>query len=98
MLAKTPLSVDKASLKYPFCPGKATWFPEIAAIFLQCQVAYKTGIMPRAGGLEDQGELFAQVFPAFVERWGERVYNRVWADTMNTVNQVLKAIFGDKKG
>jgi hypothetical protein len=91
------LTVDSAGLTYHFCPGKASWFPEIQELFEQCRVAYYTGITPRAGGLEDQRDLFAEVFPAFVERWRERVYNRIWADTTEYVEAVLKAIFGKKE-
>ena len=91
---RSPLTVDKAGLSYLFCPGKATHYPEIIELFDSCRVAYTTGIMPKAGGLEDQDGIFTEVFPAFTERWRERMYNRWWGDISEFTNNVLKAIFG----
>jgi hypothetical protein len=84
--------VDDYSRKYMFCPGKATWFPEMAELFEQCRVAIETGHLPRPGALEDQNEMFVDVFPDFVERWQSRRYYRTWSDVVDYTPKVLEAI------
>lgn len=93
---KTPLSVDTFSLKYSFCPAKATWDVGLAVLFAQCRVAYQCGIMPLSGGMEDQTEEFAEVFPAFVDRWRERIYRQWWEDISSFTTSVLKSLFPKK--
>jgi hypothetical protein len=93
---KSPLGTDANSLKYPFCPAKATWYPEIMELWESCRVAYHTGIMPKNGGLEEQPDLFTQVFPAFVDRYKERTYARIWTDVQEYTGQVLTAVLGKK--
>jgi hypothetical protein len=94
---RRPFEIDKGSLSYPFCPGKATWYAEYAELFEQCRVALEAGIMPKAGSLEDQDDLFVEAFPAFVERWRERSYQRMWRDVVEHTQKTLEAIFGKKK-
>lgn len=89
--------IDDYSLQYTFCPGKATWYEEITELFQQCRVAMETGIMPNRGSFEDQSAIFVEVFPAFVERWKDRNYYRVWADVKDFTKVVLEAVFGTKK-
>lgn len=89
--------VDAISVQQTFCPGKATWFEEIQEIYQDCRVALETGILPKEGSLEDQDELFTDVFPTFVERWRERAYERTWSDVRAFTKVVLEAVFGKKK-
>lgn len=90
--------MDNYGLEYSFCPGKATWYEEIAELFGQCRVALETGIMPSRGSFQDQSAMFVEVFPEFVQRWKERSYNRVWQDTREFTQAVLEAVFGKSKG
>lgn len=93
-----PRQVDpKFGLKFDFCPGKATWYPEIAELFMHCAVAMETGVLPQAGAFEDQSDMFVEVFPEFIARWKELQYNRMWSDIRTFAQFVLKSIFGDKK-
>ncbi len=94
---KRVMSVDAAGLKYGFCPGKATWYVDIYNLYYQCRIALETGILPHEGSLQDQDETFCEVFPLFVDRWKERTYGRVWEDTRQYVEAVLKAVLGTKK-
>lgn len=84
-------------MAYTFCPGKATWFPEAAALYIACRIACATGIMPREGGLDAQAAAFPEALHAFIDRWQERMYGRVWADIGTFVGKVLSS-FGKKKG
>lgn len=63
----------------------------------QCRVALETGILPRRGALEDQDDLFCEVFPVFVERWRARSYDAVWRDVRDYVKIVLEAVLGKKR-
>jgi hypothetical protein len=83
--------VDQVSLKYSFCPGKATWYPEVAKVFEWCRIALETGILPEEGSYLDQPALFVEVFPTFVERWRERSYQRVWLDISEFSPKVIEA-------
>ena len=94
---RKPRKVDEYGLEYSFCAGKATWYPEIAELFLQCRVALETGILPERGSYLDQPEMFVDAFPDFVQRWKERTYNRVWQDTRDFTKSVLESIFGKGK-
>ena len=93
---KKPRKVDDRSLEYRFCPGKATWYPEIYELFYQCRVALETGIMPNRGSFIEQDEMFVDVFPFFVDRWKERFYGRIWKDTQEYVKSILEALFKKK--
>ena len=84
--------MDDYSIEISFCPGKATWYPEIAELFEKCRLAYEVGILPRKGVLEDQDELFSEVFPFFVDRWVHRKYYKVWHDVAEFTPSVLTAI------
>jgi hypothetical protein len=91
--------VDDFSLSYSFCPGKATWYEDIAEVFDQCRIALETGILPSKGSLNDQSEMFCEAFPIFLARWKERQYNRIWTDVRDYTKQVLEALFPKgKKG
>ena len=90
--------MDDYGLEYYFCPGKATWYDEIAELFGQCRMALETGIMPNKGSFQDQSAMFVEVFPEFVQRWKERSYNKVWHDTREFTKAVLEAVFGKSKG
>lgn len=90
------MEVGAGSLAYRFCPAKATWYDEIAELFEVCRLAMETGIMPKGLNLDDQDEIFAAALPAFVERWRERHYNRVWQDVHEFTGKVLEAVFGKK--
>ena len=92
-----PREIDAQSLKYSFCAGKATWFDDIAILFDQCRVTLETGILPKAGSIEDQSEMFADVLPTFIERWRDRNYSRVWTDVNKFTTSVLEALFSSKK-
>lgn len=75
-----------------FCPGKATWYEDIAIVFEQCRVALESGILPKEGALEDQDELFCSVFYTFVERWRHRQYRLLWKDIGEFAEEIFKAI------
>lgn len=93
-----PVSVDEVGVKLSFCPGKATWYPEMGRLFRDCRVALETGILPREGTLEDQDASFSEVFPIFIERWRERTYHRIWGDVKTFTTSVLEAVLGKKGG
>lgn len=92
MLEKKPLRIDKHGSRYPFCPGKATWYPQIDEVFRQCLVAKETGLLPKAGGLQDQSALFNQAFSTFIEKYTWRRYGRVWQDVNEIIPKVLDAV------
>jgi hypothetical protein len=89
-----PKSVDKIGIELPFCAGKATWSEHAAILFSQCRVSFETGILPKPGSIDDQDEIFAAVFPYFVERWTDRRYNRIWVDVQGFVFPLLEKLFG----
>lgn len=89
---KRPKRVDDFGLEVLFCPGKATWYPEIANLFEECRVSYETGILPKKGLIADQDQLFTEVFPFFIERWVHRRYYKVWQDVIEFTPSVLSAI------
>lgn len=91
-----PRKIDDNSLQYSFCPGKATWYEEIAELFEQCRVALETGILPNSGSLDEQDELFVEVFPYFVQRWKERQYYRLWSDVRTYVGGLIEGLLGKK--
>ncbi len=100
MLAKLPIRVDTNGNKYPFCPGKATWYPQMDLVFKQCLVAKETGILPEGGTLEDQSQLFYDCFHTFIEKYKWRWYGRVWEDVGDVIPKVLEAVgkmFSGKK-
>ena len=88
---KRTIRVDDKSLAYTFCPGKATWYPEIAQLYLSCRIAQATGIMPREGGLDRQSAAFPDALHQFIERWQERMYGRVWGDIGTFVGKVISS-------
>jgi hypothetical protein len=88
-----PRTVDRGSLAYTFCPGKATWYPWALLLVQDCLVAAETGILPREGSLQDQDALFVEVFPLFVRRWKERCYDRLWVDVRAFAKAILEAVF-----
>ena len=92
MLASRPLAVDKHGTKWPFCPGKATWYPEIQTVFDQCLIAKDTSILPKPGLIADQDEIFTAVFGYFLEKYSWRGYGRVWQDVGDVIPKVLEAI------
>jgi len=85
-------SVDNSGAIFPFCPGKATWYPHIQDVFQQCKIAYLTGHLPEEGGLYDQGALFASVYSTFVERWQERKLRRVWDEVYAIVPKAIESL------
>jgi hypothetical protein len=90
---------DIYGLKVPFCPGKATWFEAARKLFDDCRVAMLTGLLPRAGGLEDQDAKFADVFPFFIERWQYRQKIKLWSDINDFTGRIFEAVgkmFGSK--
>jgi hypothetical protein len=93
---KIPKKIESSGESYSFCPGKATWYPEISEVFEQCRVAMDTGIMPKQGSLEDQDEMFFECFPMFVTKWKDRTYQKIWADVQSFTKTVLEAIFPKK--
>ncbi len=90
------VEVEKGWGRFAFCPGKATWYEEIITLYDDCRVALETGILPKGGALEDQDPLFLEAFPAFVQAWRERSYDRVWNDVRTFTKSVLEAVFGKK--
>lgn len=83
------ISINKRGIKFPFCPGKATWYPEIVELFDSCRVAVQTGIMPLRGALADQSYEFYDVFPTFVDLWKKRTYQSIWDDVIDHTEAVL---------
>lgn len=89
-----PMPVTPGGLEFTFCPGKATWYEEIAELFMLCKMSYYTGILPTPGAFEDQPELFVEVFPYFVSRYSELKYNYVRREITEFVGTVLKSFTG----
>lgn len=81
---------------FRFCPGKATWYPEIIELFQQCELAAETGIMPDRGAFLDQDATFADVFPTFVSLRSEKKYIRQMKDLQTILVRLLEAAFGGK--
>lgn len=99
-LPNRKMGVDSGGTKRPFCPGKATWYPELQRVFDQCLIAKETGLLPKPGGVDDQEELFTEVFGAFVQAYNWRWYGRIWRDVGDVIPKVLEAVakmFGGKK-
>lgn len=91
---KSPMKVDETGGQgYSFCPGKATWSAHAAELFMQCRLAMETGILPGGPNLDEQDAYFVATLPAFVDRWRERTYRRIWNDVSDFTGAVLKAIF-----
>jgi hypothetical protein len=67
-------------------------YPEVAEMFEQCMLTLHTGVLPRAGDFMAQDALFVECLPAFVERWHDRKYNRVWQDVMAVLPKTLEAL------
>lgn len=91
--AKGGISVNKKnpnSTIYPYCPAKATWYPQIIDLFNHCRVTTQTGILPKEGGLEDQDEIFADVFPMFSDMWKALTYQNIWKDVQEYGDSILK--------
>lgn len=63
------LAGDDKSAPQSFCHAKASWYPDVIKVFMDCRVALESGILPRGGGLEDQDDIFYSCFWTFVERW-----------------------------
>jgi len=82
---------DKLSDEYRFCPGKATWYDEVAELFYNLRMAYETHILPKPGDLIDQDAEFWMLYPWFVSKWSDRSYARVWADVSEFTPKVLEA-------
>ena len=89
---------------YTFCPGKATWSEEIAALYTRCQLAAETGVMPEPGELGDQHWVFDDVFPMFLMKYNQMKYLRVWKDVyeftpkvLEQIGKMIAAMFGKKK-
>lgn len=94
------LAVDNQGSKFPFCPGKATWYPQITRTFDDCMVARQTGILPKAGSLKDQDPIFYECFPTFIEKFYWRQYGRIWSDAGEAIKNVLESVakmLGGKK-
>jgi hypothetical protein len=89
-LAK-PITVDKAGVPVPFCPGKAKWSENTLELFQQCLVIAETGIAPESGGLADQSDMLNEVLATFLIRWRERIYHRFWVDIYACVNSILSS-------
>lgn len=93
---KKPRKIDDASLEYTFCPAKATWYEGLNKLYEECKLAMHTGILPNTGSFDEQDSLFVEAFPAFVDRWKERNYKRIWDDVRDFVEPILKAFAGKK--
>jgi hypothetical protein len=92
-------SMGPNALSLTFCPAKAAWYPEVIELYDECMVAYKTGLLPRDGGLENQTVMFNEVFGFFVTYYDRRRYAQVWADVGDFTGKVFEAIskmFGGK--
>ena len=96
VLAGKPVEIEKGWGSYEFCPGKATWYEEVARLFQDCRIGLETGILPREGSLENQDAEFTDVFPQFVTQWRERQYERIWDDVRALTKSILESIFGKK--
>jgi len=83
--------------KFRFCPGKATWYPDIMLLYQQCELASLTGIMPDRGELKDQDGVFADTFPYFAKRWTEKWYQRHMRDISGMITGIAQSIFGKGK-
>ena len=94
---KKPRKLEGSNIEYTFCPGKASWYPDIIELFSQCRVAMETGIMPNEGSFLDQQDIFTEVFPTFVSYWKDRYYQRIWKDIQDYTKIVLESLF-KKKG
>ena len=69
-------------------------------MFDQCLITYETGVLPGAGSLDDQSDLFTECFGAFVQAYKWRWYGRIWGDVNEFTPKVLEAVgkmFGAKK-
>lgn len=84
--------VDRYGSRYPFCPGKVTWYPYLQRLFDQCLVAKETGLLPEPGGINDQDEGFCDALPTFIEKYTWRRYGRVWQDVNGIIPKVLEAV------
>ena len=85
-------SVDRYGVMLPFCPAKATWYPNIMQLFIECKAAYYTGYLPKPGDFWDQDQTFCEVYHVFVERFEDRKYARVWDKVNKIIPDVLKAL------
>ena len=93
---KNPLQAGANGLSYKFCPGKATWDPEIAELFEACRLTLETGIMPKGPLIDDQDAHFMAALPIFIDRWRERSYERVWGQVGEFAGHLLMSLFPKK--
>jgi hypothetical protein len=49
------------------------------------------GVFPEPGTFQDQSEEFCAALPAFIDRWKQRSYVRIWEDVHSFVSQIIKA-------
>lgn len=64
--------VHRGGEQYGFCPGKATWDPEVASIFSTLVVSAETGVMMKAGGLEDQPAEWIELLSEFLPKYSDQ--------------------------
>ena len=84
--------IDSQSLELPFCHGKATWYEKPAELYRQCYVAMETGILPSAGGLDNQTHEFNKIFYFFISHWNYRAKVEHWSTVGEIINKVLETL------
>jgi hypothetical protein len=92
------MRVDLLGGEYTFCPGKATWYDQIALTFVDCRIALEAGIFPSPGSLQDQPEMFADVFYDFMDHWNHRKYSRTLKDAGLMAAAFIEQIFKGLSG
>lgn len=96
---KVVKQVDEYGTKVHFCPGKATWYEHIVKLYQDCKLTYHTGILPKAGGMENQSSDFVDALYVFSEKWENRKYIKTWQDVHEFTEKIFQAIskmFGGK--
>lgn len=64
-----PIRVSDGGTLFGFCPGKATWYPDVAALYRMLSLVAETGTMPYEGGLMDQPDWIIELLGYFVPRY-----------------------------
>lgn len=69
-----PIGITKRGPFFSFCPGKATWDPELADIYRMLEIVYFTGLMPDGSDLLSQPDWFVDMLHTFLPLYDDHKF------------------------